>query len=849
MLKEWKAILKKPTFIIVMLGVSLIPALYNVIFLSSMWDPYGKVSDLPVAVVNQDKAVTASGKTLSIGEDVVSSLKENKNLDFHFVSKEDAQNGLEKGDYYMVVTLPSDLSERAASVLTDNPQQMKIDYQTSSGHSFIAGKMSDSAMASLKQTVAQNVTDTYTNALFKNMGDLKTGLVKASDGAQQLASGSQQLGSGSQTIADNLRTLNQATSKLSSGAAQFNTGLQTYTGSVAQVSSGLGSLSNGINTYTSGVSTVATGANQLSGRSADLLGGVQQLTQSGDGVQALSTGVTNLNTGLATLKSSVDTTLANNQQNVNDLANGLTQLNASIQAAASDSAVSTDSIEASLTSIAASAQASINNNQDAKAAALASVQGTSAYQGLSSEAKAEIDAAVGASQAGSDQSAQAILSEVDTMRASLEVIKATSQTKISQLGNTSTQVLPQASNLINGLYNGLSTVSTSLGSASGGANQLVAGVDTLNEKLTTGATQLEQGVTSYTNAVGQLSEGTSALASKNPDLLANTTKLANGAAQLTDKSPELTSSFGKLADGTNQLASGTEKLADGSSALTDNLSKLTVGTSDLSNGLSDAGDKLSAVSTKEDNAKTLADPLTLSKTDENKVEKNGIGMAPYMISVALFVAAISTNIIFSTLPSGQEPKTRRDWLKARIEVNGVISVVAGVLVYGAVHLIGLSANHEWATLGLIVLASMTFMALVTALVTWDSKLGAFASLILLLLQLASSAGTYPLELTSKIFQVINPWLPMSYSVSGLRQTISMNGQIGSQVLFLAFFWNKAVIIPARKANEFGLTKLLDLKIIVRNLLLRKSQHIVVAEIKRGGKFLHQVFNKGQTNMG
>lgn len=786
MLREWKAILKKPTFIIVMLGVSLIPALYNVIFLSSMWDPYGKVSDLPVAVVNQDKAVTASGKTLSIGEDVVSSLKENKNLDFHFVSKEDAQNGLEKGDYYMVVTLPSDLSERAASVLTDNPQQMKIDYQTSSGHSFIAGKMSDSAMASLKQTVAQNVTDTYTNALFKNMGDLKTGLVKASDGAQQLASGSQQLGSGSQTIADNLRTLNQATSKLSSGAAQFNTGLQTYTGSVAQVSSGLGSLSNGINTYTSGVSTVATGANQLSGRSADLLGGVQQLTQSGDGVQALSTGVTNLNTGLATLKSSVDTTLANNQQNVNDLANGLTQLNASIQAAASDSAVSTDSIEASLTSIAASAQAIINNNQDAKAAALASVQGTSAYQGLSSEAKAEIDAAVGASQAGSDQSAQAILSEVDTMRASLEVIKATSQTKISQLGNTSTQVLPQASNLINGLYNGLSTVSTGLGSASGGANQLVAGVDTLNEKLTTGATQLEQGVTSYTNAVGQLSEGTSALASKNPDLLANTTKLANGAAQLTDKSPELTSSFGKLADGANQLASGTGKLADGSSALTDNLSKLTVATSDLSNGLTNAGDKLSTVSTREDNAKTLADPLTLSKTDENKVEKNGIGMAPYMISVALFVAAISTNIIFSTLPSGQEPKTKRDWLKARIEVNGVISVVASVLVYGAVHLIGLSANHEWATLGLIVLASMTFMALVTALVTWDSKLGAFASLILLLLQLASSAGTYPLELTSKIFQVINPWLPMSYSVSGLRQTISMNGQIGTQVLFLAF---------------------------------------------------------------
>ena len=76
------------------------------------------------------------------------------------------------------------------------------------------------------------------------------------------------------------------------------------------------------------------------------------------------------------------------------------------------------------------------------------------------------------------------------------------------------------------------------------------------------------------------------------------------------------------------------------------------------------------------------------------------------------------------------------------------------------------------------------MAVVTALVTWDTKLGAFTSLILLLLQLASSAGTYPLPLTDKIFQNINPWLPMSYSVSGLRQTISMTGNIHHQVIFL-----------------------------------------------------------------
>ena len=160
-------------------------------------------------------------------------------------------------------------------------------------------------------------------------------------------------------------------------------------------------------------------------------------------------------------------------------------------------------------------------------------------------------------------------------------------------------------------------------------------------------------------------------------------------------------------------------------------------------------------------------------------------MAPYMISVALFVAAISTNMIFAKLPSGRHPESRLAWLKSRAEINGIIAVLAGILVYGGVHLIGLTANHEMRTFILIILTSLVFMSIVTALTTWNSRIGAFFSLILLLLQLASSAGTYPLALTNDFFRAINPWLPMSYSVSGLRQTISMTGNIHHQVFFLA----------------------------------------------------------------
>lgn len=122
-------------------------------------------------------------------------------------------------------------------------------------------------------------------------------------------------------------------------------------------------------------------------------------------------------------------------------------------------------------------------------------------------------------------------------------------------------------------------------------------------------------------------------------------------------------------------------------------------------------------------------------------------------------------MIFAKLPSGRHPESRWAWLKSRAEINGIIAVLAGILVYGGVHLIGLTANHEMRTFILIILTSLVFMSMVTTLTTWNSRIGAFFSLILLLLQLASSAGTYPLALTNDFFRAINPWLPMSYSVS------------------------------------------------------------------------------------
>ena len=71
MLEQLKYVLKKPSLWVVMIGVACIPALYNLSFLTSMWDPYGNVKQLPVAVVNEDQPSEFQGKDLKIGQDMV----------------------------------------------------------------------------------------------------------------------------------------------------------------------------------------------------------------------------------------------------------------------------------------------------------------------------------------------------------------------------------------------------------------------------------------------------------------------------------------------------------------------------------------------------------------------------------------------------------------------------------------------------------------------------------------------------------------------------------------------------------------------------------------------------------
>ncbi|CYU72666.1 YhgE/Pip domain-containing protein [Streptococcus suis] len=802
MLQKVKNIFKKPMTLVTIIGIACVPALYNISFLTSMWDPYGRLDQLPVAVINQDQSASFQDKTLTIGDDMVDNMKESKSLDFHFVSEKNAEKGLEEGDYYMVITLPKDLSEKASSLLTNQPEPITISYQTSKGHSFVASKMGESAMEKLKTSVSETITKTYTTAVFDSMREIQTGMVEAADGSQQLTNGASQLESGSQTLSNGLTTLTTSGQAIVTGANQLATGVVSYTDGVNQAAIGSQTLSSGLTIYTNGVASLASGAEQLNANSSQLIAGVGQLQSGASQVEQLVTGANQLQAGLEQLASSTSLSAEQSSQ-IQALLTGLPQLQAGINqlndslSSIGGLAVGTSTLSSLLTEMGAQAQGLLIAAQADKTASIEALQATATYQNLPADQQAELVGALQNSPSTTATAAQTILGQLSQLSQALSSLQSLSgmatqisqlQSAVGQINTAANQALPGATTAIETLSSGLNQVNTALNQqVLPGTQTLTSGVSQLQMQLSGGASQLMSGVTAYTAGVAQLAEGGAQLVANNSSIQSGGGQLASGLATLASNSSQLVSGSGQLASGSQQLIAGADQLASGGKTLTSGITSLRTGSETLTNSLSSASQQLSVVSVEDKNAQAVSQPVTLEHSDQDDVKTNGVGMAPYMVSVSLMVAALSANVIFVKHIDNRSYKNRWDWAKGKLLLNGIIASLAAVILYGVLRLIGIEPAHPMATLGLILLASWTFMALVTALVGWNNRFGSFASLILLLLQLGSSAGTYPIELSPRFFRVIQPYLPMTYSVSGLRQTISMVGNSSHQVWILSLF--------------------------------------------------------------
>ena len=180
---EWRHLFKNKILLVSLAVISFIPIMYSGFFLGSIWDPYGQTKNLPVAFVNEDKGAQLNGQALNVGRSVEQKLRDNHDLGWEFVTKQQADSGVSSGHFYAVVTIPADFSVKAASITQNKPEQAVIHYTTTPAKNYIGSLVSSQAAEKVKTSVAEQVTKAYAKGVLENINKLGGGLETAADGA------------------------------------------------------------------------------------------------------------------------------------------------------------------------------------------------------------------------------------------------------------------------------------------------------------------------------------------------------------------------------------------------------------------------------------------------------------------------------------------------------------------------------------------------------------------------------------------------------------------------------------------------------------------------------------------
>ena len=638
---EWKHLFNNKILLISMAVISFIPILYSGFFLGSIWDPYGQTKNLPVAFVNEDKGASLNGKSLNVGESVEKKLKDNHDLGWEFVSKQQADKGVNNGHFYAVVTIPSDFSQKAASITKSEPQQAVINFTTTPAKNYIGSLVSNQAAAKVKSSVSEQITQAYAKGILENLDKLGIGLDTAANGASTLHDGLGRLQSGTQTYVGGVKQLAVNQQSLTGGLAQLSDGSR-------KLQAGLGQLSNNLPTES-------------------------QLSQLSDGMKQLQSGIN--------------------------------QLNASVRNPSPVFVAQQNKVETEAQTLVQTMEASKSD--------LLAAGGT--LQTLGAQAAAS----------GSDSTTISLpqISNISQAFTKIQTISAQMETLREDLQALTQQLLAQQT-------------------------QLQAGVSVLNNgvnQLTPNAITAFNGYNSLRFANNQLLAGSASLTNGLNEAKSGSQKLANGASLLEKRS-------GALIDGTSQLASGADTLA---------------------NKLADASNRIKIQPTGATTQQQIANPVKSEMTEKGNVPNYGYALSPYVLSLSLFVGAIVLNVIYPIRKTFSEQESAIRWWLSKASVAGVAAFMqATILMLVMVFFLGLTPEHPAHFIGAVYLTSFAYMSIVSLLVIVLDNPGRFLAMVLLVLQLGSSEGTFPIQTANGFFQAINPLVPMTYSIRTLRQAIS-----------------------------------------------------------------------------
>ena len=365
---------------------------------------------------------------------------------------------------------------------------------------------------------------------------------------------------------------------------------------------------------------------------------------------------------------------------------------------------------------------------------------------------------------------------------------------------TKEDVLANLQSLAEGLGENSNLLETNLSALSAGADKLSAG----SLQIKGGAEAISQGVENINTGSSKLSAGAS--------------NLANGLAQVSNGSENLNNGITRAAQGSTKIVNGSDQLNSGVKKLSDNTPKLVEGAKKLHDGLKDA-QKSGKIDNIVQKSKMMSAPVALQEHEYSHVENYGTGFAPYFISIGLWVGALMATFVLRVMDRRALLNGMNPLKSTLISLTPfvIMGVVQSVILLGVVHIVlGLQIDNIPAFYALGIIAGISFMAIMQMIMTAFHIPGRIVAIILLMLQITSSAGTFPVEMTPTFFRTVHPYLPMTYSIMALRQAMAgkNSGEIVSGIGMLVLFGVIAIAITSIIAYKKRTVTMFDLHPVI-----------------------------------
>ncbi|OQO80715.1 phage infection protein [Enterococcus gallinarum] len=836
---DWKRIFSNPISAFLIIALMILPSLYAWFNIKALWDPYGNTSELPIAVYSADKGAEFQGKELSIGNEVIDSLHENKQLGWHFLdSKKELVEGVKSGKYYAGIYLPADFSKDLVSFTSGTIVKPKIEYYSNQKINAIAPKITDKGASSLQEQISKNFIETASSTLvkvFNEIGyDIDSNLVsinKVKNMILETDGNLDTIDSYTKQIVDlhdkfpeikdkiakaeeftdyipqvdemgnKLIALNDKLPELKKQASVILT-LQKKIPEIQNAGKQLKMIDDDFDsiasTMTDGIDTAKQGL-QIIDQVQTALPEIQQLgDQATDFASATKEGAQQLQDALPSISNSVQVTI----DSISQVATTTVSLTNTIKQAIADNQL-TDQERENIQKVISDFQQNIQRQQaalDGLITFLTNLQNS----GNTSDLSGIINQLTNAKSLLGDLSSRLDhLSELvkngntDAITDYLTEVNTAAQNVTDLLkGINVTNITDTIDNVLSKLITTITTAQDVLKKAQAidfksllaSTKNVVSNAISILEKYKKELPAIKQELhDANTMLNGHMDEIVAAI-NKGADLYNNELpivedKLGIAAGFLQNDWPTI------KAEITSTMNMVDEKLPDVEKALNAAVDLINNDWPNIKTGIHKAANAirkgesevdlgeiiklLKLDATKE--ADFFKQPVELQTNDIYPIANNGSASTPFYTALCLWVGALLLSSVATTEyhleKKDKERFTQRETFVARMLTFLTMAIAQSLIVtLGNMFLLGVDVHNPVYSVLFALLVGLAFMMIVYVLAGLFGNVGKGIAIIILVLSISGGGGNYPIQVSGKFFQFINPLLPFTHAVNLLRES-------------------------------------------------------------------------------